>query len=354
MRAINAAIFLTSAFTAATNNVAPVKLIVDTDLGSDVSNLISICNVNAMIDQGEVELLAVMTSTGLPTAIGAVSVVNHYYGHDVPLGAYKGTLARDLQGPYVADLVSNFSSPVKTSAQVPEAFELYRKTLAEQMDGTVTIAAHGFLVNLHQLLISSPDKYSPLNGTELVAQKVKLIAIMGGMYPSSTPMGHEWNFGGGCSRSPCSQSSESTAYVVKHLPGSVPVAFSGFELGERVHTGTRLLSGRDCPSSLPANPCRQAFADYAASIKQQWRQSWDSVTSLYAVRGAEGFYTLRHGHNVVNSTDGSDVWNSDSTGFRQAYLVLNETVGVAPIQRMIDDLMCQHRRTNATLPQIAV
>ena len=31
-------------------------------------------------DLGEVELLAVVHSTGYPTAIGAVSVINHYFG----------------------------------------------------------------------------------------------------------------------------------------------------------------------------------------------------------------------------------------------------------------------------------
>ena len=64
-----------------------------------------------------------VTSTGQPTAIGAVSVVNHFYSHDVPLGAYKGKLAAspDRTGPYLHDLVANFSSPVKNYTQVPEA-----------------------------------------------------------------------------------------------------------------------------------------------------------------------------------------------------------------------------------------
>ena len=75
---------------------APVKLIVDTELGSDVSNLISVCSVNAMMDRGEVDLKAVVTSTGLPEAIGVISAVNHFYGHDgVELGAYKGILGTD-------------------------------------------------------------------------------------------------------------------------------------------------------------------------------------------------------------------------------------------------------------------
>ena len=110
---------LSSGATSGAARRPPVKLIIDTDLGSDVSNLISVCSVNAMVDRGEAELLAVMTSTGQPAAIGAVSAANHFYGHDgVQLGAYKGPLATDevctiCRGPYIDDLVANFSGPIK-------------------------------------------------------------------------------------------------------------------------------------------------------------------------------------------------------------------------------------------------
>ena len=341
--------------TLASAATAPVRLIIDTDLGSDVSNLISVCSANAMVDRGEADLLAVMTSTGQPAAIGAISAANHWYGHDdVQLGAYKGVLATDevctiCSGPYIDDLVANFSGPIKNYAQVPEAHVLYRKVLATQPDGSVVIAAHGFLVNLQHLLNSSADEYSALTGVELVRKKVKKIAIMGGHYPRSYPVGGhhtaEWNFGGGCVKPPkflggCPWSSASSAYVTQHWPSEVPMVFSGFELGVRIHTGTRLLTGQDCPASVAANPCRQAFADFSAATKSTWRESWDSVTSLFAVRGPQDFETSQSGRNVVNATDGSDVWSKDAAGVRQSYLILNETTGVAALQNAIDDLIC--------------
>jgi hypothetical protein len=318
----------------------PIKLIIDTDLGSDVSNLISVCSVNAMMDRGEAELLAVMTSTGQPAAIGAVSAANHWYGHDeVQLGAYKGVLATDevctiCKGPYIADLVANFSGPVSDYSQVPEAHVLYRKVLAAQPDGSVAIAAHGFLVNLQHLLNSTADEHSELSGVALVRKKVQKIAIMGGQYPRSYPVGAEhrteWNFGGGCvgpvgcpggptKRCTCPWSSSSSAYVAEHWPSEVPMVFSGFELGARIHTGTRLLEGQDCPASVPANPCRRAFADFSAVTNTTWRQSWDSVTSLFAVRGPQAFEISQAGRNIVNATDGSDVWSMDAAGGRQSY-----------------------------------
>jgi pyrimidine-specific ribonucleoside hydrolase len=250
------------------------------------------------------------------------------------------------------------SSCAADCSQVPEAHALYRQVLASQPDGSVVIAAHGFLVNLQHLLNSTADKYSALSGVELVRKKVKKIAVMGGQYPRSYPVGTEhhteWNFGGGCvgpvgcpgtppKRCTCPWSSFSSAFVTEHWPKEIPMVFSGFELGSRINTGTRLLKGQDCPASVLANPCRQAFADFSAVTNITSRQSWDSVTSLFAVRGPQAFETASQaGRNLVNATDGSDVWSTDgaAAGVRQSYLILNETTGVAALENAIDDLIC--------------
>lgn len=115
---------------------------------------------------------------------------------------------------------------------------LYRRTLAAQPDRSVAISSIGIHTNLAALLQSDPDTHSPLNGHNLVvriplprthlaeltlcssarvlvrlcalvlerpcdqiivcvygwqARKVKLLAVMGGKYPS----GYECNLMGG-------------------------------------------------------------------------------------------------------------------------------------------------------------
>ena len=74
-------------------------MILDTDMDFDVDDVGALCLVHSLQvaiyftlhfrsklddyslqDLGEVELLAVVHSTGYPTAIGAVSVINHYFG----------------------------------------------------------------------------------------------------------------------------------------------------------------------------------------------------------------------------------------------------------------------------------
>ena len=79
----------------------------------------------------------------------------------------------------------NWSSPIKNTSQVPDSVALYRKVLASQEDHSVVISSIGLLTNLAALLQSGPDVYSSFTGHALVASKVRLLAVMGGKYPSS-------------------------------------------------------------------------------------------------------------------------------------------------------------------------
>lgn len=77
----------------------PLRLIIDTDMSTDCDDVGALCITHAMMNAGEVDLVAVVHNSGLPQGIGAVSVINHYYGRDdIPLGAYKGDFDSDLPG----------------------------------------------------------------------------------------------------------------------------------------------------------------------------------------------------------------------------------------------------------------
>ena len=69
-------------------------------------------------------------NVGYPKAIGAVSVINHFFGRDnISLGAFKGNFGEKINGIYVDELVDNFPSPVKHYDQVEEAVVVLRRTL---------------------------------------------------------------------------------------------------------------------------------------------------------------------------------------------------------------------------------
>ena len=152
--------------TAAVSTV-PVPLIIDTDMSSDVDDVAALCMANALADRKEVELLAVLHNTGLLEGVGAISVINHYYGRDhVPIGAFKGTFGSTIPGKYVPQLAAEFPSPIKNYTEVPDAVEVYRTVLSRQPDQSVTISSIGFLTNLqvrfiiHPVLSILPTLYS--------------------------------------------------------------------------------------------------------------------------------------------------------------------------------------------------
>ena len=103
---------------------AQVPLIIDTDASFDVDDVVAICLAHALADRGETKILAIVHDAGIPEGIGAVSVLNHWYGRDdILLGAYKGDYGKDgngnwVRGHYVDDLVNNWDSPIKDSSQV--------------------------------------------------------------------------------------------------------------------------------------------------------------------------------------------------------------------------------------------
>ena len=364
----------------------PVKLIIDTDMSTDVDDVAAVCIAHALADAGEVELAAIVHNTGLAQGAGAISVINHYYGRDdVPIGAFRSTTFATpanrsscthggnpqwCAGPYVLPLLAKFPSPIRNSTQVPTGVDVYRKVLAAADDHSITISSIGFMSNLAGLLASKPDKYSKLNGHDLVAKKVKQIAWMGGQYPNSTnnPLktGVEWNMGGGFS----TETGPWSAASVNGWPSNVPVVFSGFEMGVQIFTGAPLAGrccnaaigcGQECaphPAPLPpavnacqpvTNPCRAAFESYHTFDPNcPPRQSWDPATTLFAVRGAGTFWSERAtGYNVV-LPNGGNAWVDDGKSHNRSYLVLQpgEPTGDPGwsskrlVAKAIDDLLC--------------
>lgn len=381
-----------SLFATATSLAEPVPLIIDTDMSTDVDDVTALCMAHELMNRGEAKLLGVLHDTGLLEGIGAVSVINHFYGRDyVALGAYKGTFdngsevlaegswqstggvstesgrktIKKTDGPYVKELVRQFPSPVKNYSQVPDAVQVYRKLLAAEPDHSVVIASIGFLTNLADLLRSEPDAQSELSGVDLVAAKVKEVFVMGGSYPNSSHLfdkvEHEWNFGGGCNWSSpvCPTTREASSYFMQHWPASVPTVFLGFKVGVKILNGEIFLKPDSCPAvavGQPLNPCAEAFKAYKPWNLEFWpnRPSWDPTTVLLAVRGLSPFFEVHSaGENTVNPADGSNAWVSTDANAtvkkRQAYIeYTNETSGPDAVARAIDDLICSTRKSKAS------
>lgn len=300
------------------------QLIIDTDMSFDVDDVGAVCLAHALADRGEAELVAVVYDSGYPAGIGAVSVLNEYYGRgaSVALGSYKGRFGADARGEwvtgrYVPDLVRRFPSRVKDSSEVPDAVATYRRVLAAAADGSVRIAAIGFATNLAALLRSAPDEHSALSGVELVRAKVALVAWQGGWYAPLHPNGHttfNWDCGVCCGYVADGCAGESS-YAVAHMPPSVEQIFS--DIGDEIYHGGALT---DCAPA--SSPCRQAYHDFHGPSRG--RNSWDPVAVLLAVRGAAAVNCSKveaGGTNVVDRR-GANTWTAGH-GTKQSVLALN-------------------------------
>jgi inosine-uridine nucleoside N-ribohydrolase len=282
-------------------------IILDTDMGPDVDDAGALAILHAMEDRGEATLLGVMISTAGDNgnhAIGFVDAVNTYYRHpDLPIGLWKrGAFVSSGDGyPAVVsgDRATYPHDLGDESNAVPDAVALYRRILAIQPDGSVTVVCTGMMNVLEALLESGADDASRLAGKDLVRTKVALLVQMGGSYPSGT----EFNF------------------IVQPTPGTTraavegwptPITFSGFEIGESIQTGASL-------ADLPAdNPVRTAYRVYTNG--GYLRPSWDLTAALYAVRGASIYWDVESvGSNSIDDT-GRNAWQA-SPDLDQAYLV---------------------------------
>jgi len=313
-----------------------VRVIFDTDLGYDADDAGALAVLHALADEGEAEILATVTVVGDPQSAGALDVINTYYGRpDIPVGAYGGKRWEDAHPywiepdtGYLEALVDEYESDVKNRDQAQEAVATYRKVLAAEDDGSVTVVTVGFLQNLADLLRSPPDRYSPLGGRELVARKVDKLVVMGGRFPAD-PEKTEFNLSDGPYRD-----GRTAQQVIESWP--TEMVFSGSEIGEDIMTGSVL------GESLPENPVARAYELYPGTNNYGERASWDLTAVLYAVRPDAGFWNLRREHRLEVLASGDHVWHSEAANPRHSFLV--EKVAPERIEQILDELLARAPR----------
>eukprot|EP00927_Polykrikos_kofoidii_P080994 TRINITY_DN78059_c0_g1_i1.p1 TRINITY_DN78059_c0_g1~~TRINITY_DN78059_c0_g1_i1.p1 ORF type:complete len:351 (+),score=42.19 TRINITY_DN78059_c0_g1_i1:102-1154(+) len=321
-------------------------LIIDTDMGLDVDDVLAVCIANAMHKAGEVELLAVVHDTGFPKGVGGISAINHWWGHDdIPIGAFKGEFGRDAcngcggglgQDQYHTDLINTFNPPIRdyNDPKVGEAVDVYRKVLAAAADKSVNIASIGMLTNLKNLVNSFGDQHSPLSGKDLIAQKVNTIVYMDGGY----------NFGCGNGMigdaHECWSSARDAVYAMPY--SQITQQFS--TLAGDVVTGKRMFDAKQCPNSQDS-PCKRALADNHSPGGQGGaggRSSWDPFVTLIAARGLNKARAGSHMVNVYIEPNGYETYPASGNPHQQRidYACCNVQ---GPITKDIDDLLCAAR-----------
>ena len=71
-----------------------VPVILDTDMAYDVDDVGALACLHALADRREAKILGVVYNETHPLGPIAIDVINRWYGRQVPIGAFKGILAR--------------------------------------------------------------------------------------------------------------------------------------------------------------------------------------------------------------------------------------------------------------------
>jgi len=253
------------------------RIIVDTDLRSDVDDAGALALVNALADNGECKLIGVIASQTGPYIVGAINAINTWYGRgDVPIGLSPVDDQRfpDYYAPCIGD-PENFPS-TQSNKTAPESTKLYRRLLHESPDNSVKIVVIGGQKPL-QLLLKSEADYEGngsinMTGRELIKAKVKGLYLMAGNFANPDRAEHNIML-----------DLDASQYVAAHWP--TPIVYSGFEIGKPVLTG-------DALSNPEENPVAKAYELYPGGIggvgNISETSSYDQTILYYSVRGKYG------------------------------------------------------------------
>lgn len=297
-----------------------VPLIFDTDIGNDCDDVLAMGVIHALQTRGECELLAVTITKDHELAAPFADVVNTFYGRgNIPIGVCRSgvtpkpgsfnVLAAQKDGG-----TDRYEHDLRSGKDAPDAVDVLRAALAGQEDGTVVIAQVGFSTNLANLLQSSADNHSELNGIELVRKKVRLLSIMAGAFRQIVN-----NEG---------QLYDHKEYnIVKDIPAAktlvhswpTPIIWSGFEIGKNLtypHQSI-LLDYR----YVPHHPLSEAYTLYIPPPHD--RPTWDLTSVLQAVRPDHEYFGLSQLGRVHVADDGLTTFENSADG-RDRYLILGE------------------------------
>jgi hypothetical protein len=285
----------------------PVKVILDTDMDSDIDDAAAMAAMHYFADQGEIEILATVSSSALPTSVELIDIINTYYNRpDIPVGKPEsGAPAKEwiVKGEQVA---SEFPHDVNFE-NAPTSNQIYRNILSQQEDNSVIIISLGYSNNLCELLKTDADKYSELSGIELVRKKVNTYYCMGGRYPADKA--EKESKAGNFRPDPLS-----SIYVEKHWPTRL-VYTGGGEFAWEVACGNAL---KDTPKD---NPVRRIYELGKGWKSDDWKHHSADVIAVYvAVKGTGTFFhEVKTGYNYFDRY-GRNRWVTDQQRPLRSYI----------------------------------
>lgn len=294
--------------TQAASSKTPVPIIFDTDMGNDVDDALALALIHSLQNRGECELLAVTITKDNEKVAPFIDLINTFYGRgEIPIGAVRDGKTQE-PGKFVGQVADckdgdslRYPRDLNSNHDAPEATALLRKTLATAEDGSVVIVQVGFSTNLARLLESKPDEYSPLDGKELVAKKVRLLSAMAGSFSEDLAKRRypEYNV---------AIDIPAAKRVFHDWP--TPIWMGGFEIGRAIkYPATSILQDYDYVSHHPVAEAYELYIEMPYD-----RETWDLTSVLVAVRPDRGYFGLSPRGRVTVEDDGYTSFQPSETG----------------------------------------
>jgi inosine-uridine nucleoside N-ribohydrolase len=266
---------------------APLPVIIDTDVGSDLDDAYAIAIAIRAEQLGYVSIRAITTSNMVdkaPAFVQALLAGGGRHLSRIPIGAFHGTNFCSGEGDnYAAQTLAALkSAPVTGRASFPSATTVLRQTLAAAADGSMTIITIGGQSNIALLMQSPADQYSELSGADLWSKKVARMYAMNSPYPGPP---RQWDYNSHCDAA-------ATAYVYQNN-GGVPIIGNQMPLTINIggcYDGTGV--GCTTATMSATNPLRLAtdfYIGHSGGFSKgggnAGRPAWDPSTILLAMVG---------------------------------------------------------------------
>lgn len=276
-------IFCLSAFYDGYSQV-PVRIIFDTDMGSDCDDVGALALLHQFANEGKAEILGCIYSSGrVPYGAGVIDAINRYYGRpELPVGACHDNCIGDpvdkMQAEKLAKDTAAFHNRIIHNTDTEEQTRLNRRLLAAAEDRSVTYITVGHTRGLYDLLVSKGDDISILSGKELIDRKVGRWVALGALGANNAEGNYrkDWNFF-------FNDTAPYTQYLLQNFPGEIVL----------VNGGADVFTGSSLAHTPGGNIVRTAYRDWLWEVEQKTlhdqRPSWDLVTVYYAIEGLAGF-----------------------------------------------------------------
>ncbi len=299
------------------------QIFIDTDMGSDCDDVAAVAILAHFHKLGKINLLGVSHTSANPRTVEYLDMVCRFYGYETEnlAAASKEWGIGEFRDGFFDDVLDGFA--YHTPECGLNAVQLMRKQLSNAKDATVLCI--GPLNNMSRFLDSSPDEISPLSGKEILAQNVKEVVVMGGIFDNKRYdfYGETFEIEYNIKLDACASKN-----FIENCPAKI--TFVEFELGYNVKTFA------DTVASTVETPIKRAYKLFKVAS----RESWDVVAALYCLFGENGYYqTSAEGECVVDDNGKTNFYKKQ--GSKHQYLIeaASKEEIVAYVQKIEHELL---------------